>query len=485
MSTATGDARDMWTPQTPLVQLSPHDVWTLRDAYEGVQIFGGTGSGKTSGSGRAIALGFLYQGMGGLVCCAKPEERETWERYTALTGRSGDLRIFSPGSVLPNGKPARFNFLDYELNRTGKGGGQTENLVNLLSTITEIAEGSGGAGGDRDKYWERAARQMLRNAVDVLSLAGEPMTLDALIQFIADAPRSAAQVFEADWQGNSFLYRTLEKAEANAKTPRQIHDQETAARYWFNQFATMDERPRSSIISTFTSTADMLAHGLAWELMSTDITIIPEVAYTGKIIILDLPLQEYGEVGRVIQGIWKTMFQRAVLRRDVARDPRPVFLWCDESQNFISSYDFEYQATARSARACTVYLTQNLPNYRAKLGAGAHDAALALLGNFQTKIWHANGDYVTNQFAADTIGKRTMELTSRTVSGSSSGGMDNVSVSQGRGQHIDFAIQPHEFAVLRKGGPENDLTVDGIVYQPGKVFNASEDVYLKVPFSQE
>lgn len=55
--------------------------WTLREACEGTQIFGTTGSGQTSGSGQATARAFLTHGFGGLVLCAKVDERETWGRY--------------------------------------------------------------------------------------------------------------------------------------------------------------------------------------------------------------------------------------------------------------------------------------------------------------------------------------------------------------------------------------------------------------------
>ena len=46
------------------------NYWTLKDAFEGTQIFGSTGSGKLSGSGKAIALAFLESYLGGLVLTA-------------------------------------------------------------------------------------------------------------------------------------------------------------------------------------------------------------------------------------------------------------------------------------------------------------------------------------------------------------------------------------------------------------------------------
>mgnify|MGYP000624881007 CR=1 FL=1 len=69
----------------PLYHFNKHlkqsEPFTIRQACEGVQIFGGIGSGKTSGSGAALAKSFLNSGFGGLVLCAKKDELETWQRY--------------------------------------------------------------------------------------------------------------------------------------------------------------------------------------------------------------------------------------------------------------------------------------------------------------------------------------------------------------------------------------------------------------------
>jgi hypothetical protein len=107
-------------------------------------------------------------------------------------------------------------------------------------------------------------------------------------------------------------------------------------------------------------------------------------------------------------------------------------LWADEAQNFCTSYDMQFQATARSSRACTVYITQNLPSYYASFGSGekAKYETQAFLGNLQTKIFHANTDVETNQWAADIIGKKWQQRENSNLSvqhagdgfGSSGGG---------------------------------------------------------------
>ena len=171
--------KDPFDLDNPLLRLSPVDVWTIRDACEGVQIFGAIGSGKTSGSGDAIAKAFLRQGFGGLVMCAKPEERRDWERRCAETGRSQHLIVFSPDDKW------RFNFLDYELRRRGRGAGMTENLVNLFSSVKEIVEGKQGMGGG-DQIWELAKDDLLRNVVDLLTISKGRLALQGICRVITD-----------------------------------------------------------------------------------------------------------------------------------------------------------------------------------------------------------------------------------------------------------------------------------------------------------
>ena len=468
-----------WSLDTPLIYFSecPADKWTIRDACEGVQVFGGIGSGKTSGSGAAIARRFLQEGFGGLVMCAKPEEwTEVWEPLTLATGRRGDVIRFSPDESW------RFNFLDYELRREGEGSGQTENLVVLMSKITEIVEGTQSMGGGDGQFFERAMRELLRNAIDLLSLANGTMNLQDIITLIGDAPMSSKQLADENWRRGSFCCQCMARARAKDKTPRLQHDYEMVERYWLKSYPNLADRTRSSIVATFTSIADVLLHGMAWELFCTETNIVPEVAYkNGAIIVLDIPIQTYDEVGRITQGIWKYMFQRAVLRRKTSTDPRPVFLWADESQNFISSFDYQYQAVARSARACTVYLSQNLSNYLAVLGSGAESEAHALLGNFQTKIFHANTDQATNQYASDVIAQH-WATTQSFNTGMSEGGAMNM--SNGGSESVQSKVLPAEFTILRKGGPMNNLEVEGIAFQGGRIWEATGDTYLFTTFKQ-
>jgi hypothetical protein len=135
-----------WPLEMPLFDWAKNDPFTLDDACKGVQVWGMTGSGKSSGSGKWLAETYLRHGFGGLVLCAKPGEAATWADYARRTGRADDLIVFAPAA------PWRLNFLDYELQRPGAGAGLTENLLQLFMTVAEIASrGSGGGEGREDE----------------------------------------------------------------------------------------------------------------------------------------------------------------------------------------------------------------------------------------------------------------------------------------------------------------------------------------------
>jgi hypothetical protein len=192
---------------------------------------------------------------------------------------------------------------------------------------------------------------------------------------------------------------------------------------------------------------------------------------------MNLPVKEFGEAGRAAQVVYKYMWQQAAERRNIKQNNRPLFLWVDEAQNFASEYDMQFQATARSSRACTVYLTQNLPNYYAEMG-GAHSKYRvdSLVGNLQTKIWHANSEPETNSRASEIIGKSWQVRQSQSMNM----GKESFSMGESQQESYDFDVIPQAFTRLRKGSPANNFAVDAIVFQSGRVWSNGRTFYPAV-----
>lgn len=489
----TQPAAGRWDMATPLVQWSPLDEWSLADAYEGTLILGATGSGKTSGSGKEIAKAMLRNGFGGVVLTAKSDERANWERYCAETGRSDDLLVFAPGG------PSTFNFLDHERTRGGAGAGLTENIVNLLSTVLEVADRNGGTEGGRgdEGYWRRAARQLMRNAVDLLSLSGGRVTVPDLYRVVISAPTSTEQLRTEEWKANSFCFRCLADADKRTKAPRQVADFAIVADYFVVEFPALSEKTRSVIVSTFTSMIDVLNRGVLREAFCGETTVGPEAVEQGKVIVVDFPVKEFAEVGLFAQAIMKYAFQRSIERRTVGPDTRPVFLWADEAQHFLTSYDQQFQTTCRSARVATVLLSQNVSNFYAALGGtekGRSEAA-SLFANCNTKIFHANADPVTNEWAATVVGKTLQQFANGNTSSSPEDQWGSVlgvdwrgagrNASAGFSESYDFELQPSVFPTLRTGGAVHNGLVDAIVVRSGRVFRQSGRSWLPVTFTQQ
>ncbi|MDX2199509.1 MAG: TraM recognition domain-containing protein [Phycisphaerae bacterium] len=480
-------AAHTWDLDQPLLMLSPQDAWTIRDALEGTIGLGATGSGKTSGSGCPIALAMLRAGFGGTVLTAKRGERELWESYCRATGRLGDLRVIGDGKLC-------FNFLNYEAKRPGAGGGISENIVNIFSTVLEAADRtkSGGGGQEDQGFWRRSMRQLVRNCVDLLLLAGVEVSIPSLYRVVISAPQNREQAAAAAWREKSLCFQCLQKAESRAQNPTQQRDFDLVADYFLFEFANLSEKTRSVVVSSFTSLIDVLNRGLLRELFSTTTNITPDVVEEGKIVVIDLPVKEFAEIGVLAQVLWKYMFQRAIERRDVKKSPRPVFLMADEAQYFITSYDQQFQTTCRAARVATVLLSQNVSNFYAALGHGDAGRAEAdsLFGNLNTRIFHANGDPITNEWASSLIG-RSRQLMSNGGNSQSrdwwtamTGLGDPGQCSAGFSEIFEYEVQPAVFTRLRTGGPANGGIVDAIVVRNGKVFRQTGKVWLPVMFRQ-
>ena len=377
-----------WDNRLAITAFSEKDWWTLGDAYEGTVVFGATGAGKTSGPGKHIARQLLRTHMGGLVLTVKPDEADAWEAHAEAAGKSEFVMRVRPGGEY------RFNFLQYASRRPGAEIGLAENLADLITTLGR-ADGSGGdAKRTGDAYWDQALKQLVRNVVSVLHIAEGEITLDSLMGVIATLPEDPEHATEIEWQQRTTagqMFQKLRSLELDAKRERSLR---VGAEFLLQEFPALDPRTRSSIVSTLTTLLDPFRHGEAYELFCTDCTIIPEACRLGAIVILDLDLKTYGAFGRLGQVLFKWFVQQSVERDKIDAKTRGMFIYADEAQEFLTTEDKRFQATARSARVATVYLTQNLPALQARLGNEAE--VHGLLGNLQTKIFCQNADPSTN-----------------------------------------------------------------------------------------
>ena len=451
------------------------NLWTVRDACTGVMVFGMTGSGKSSGPLHKIANKFLTLNFGGVVFCAKPDECDTWIKYAKEAHRKDDLLFLSK---------LTFNYLDHESRRSGRGGGQIENLVNLYLEIVNMGKDKRNSGGGNDEYWNNAVKQLLRNTMTILQMAGESINIENIYRMVISAPSANGNTAEES------SYCTDLMALSIPEHLRQTPEFEIARTFFLEEFAYLDERTRSNTVSSFSVTADSMQRGeLARCFSAPESTLHLEDIYRNhKILIVDYDQKSWGRMGQYAAGIIKYCFEMMIERReDISNnDAPPVFLWADECQFFSLDYDQKFQTTARSSRTLTVYATQNLGNLYDGYGK---EKASSLLGNLGTKFFCQNGEFETNEWASKSIGQEIILRKNKTYGDSKSSSMkgdDNksLSFSEGYSEQKDYRVDPADFSTLQTGGPRGQCKVGFIFWQSGRILN-NGSVYVRSTIEQQ
>jgi hypothetical protein len=310
----------------PLLWWSDKSPWTIRDACEGTQVFGDVGSGKTSGSGKTLAKSMLKAGFGGLVLCKKIDECETWIKYARETGRSDQLLIINPR------QPWRFNFLHYTFERSGEGGGHVENAVQLFMNVIENRRDIANQAAHEQRFFLDGVRRLLRNGMETLLLAGEPVTIDGLMRLFNSTPyphpQTGAPVWPQKPASDEFLARSLAKATFRYQRGLAIDaptetTPDALQSYYLREFARPgSNRQSAGILSTYTGMAEPFLSGPIKELFCTTTNFLPaEFSRKGAVIILDVPIDEYEEIGRTAALTLKYIWQRGILRRQGLREP--------------------------------------------------------------------------------------------------------------------------------------------------------------------
>lgn len=462
---------------------------------------GSVGSGKSSSSGRTILMKYLKMGMGGLVLTVKGDETAMIKQYCELSGRTKDLIIIEPDGDY------KFDFLKYLSDSGNKGSSITANILQVLKTVIRASE-EHASGKSDDPFWEKSLDQLLYCTIDLCNIAYGQVGVERMYEIVQSLPKkevakdkSKKGAFEKAYQqAKSVVQKRIQEWQAGltAKEKLELEKDEdfNAASeknvpgvrllryvdvFFFETFKELNEKTRSIIEFTFTSFLFRLLRDPIYSIFcSGSITVKPEDSLQGKVILLNLPVKQYHKAGADVQLLFKYVWQVAMEKRDIKENDRPVFLYADEAQHFLHEHDSTFQATARSSRVCTVYITQNLPNYMSAMGGEtANSKVKSFLATLNTKIFHANNDVETNTWASSLIGDGTIIDPSRTYSmGEKFSQSDTIKTK------TEKLVKPEDFARLRTGGKQNSYKAEAYIHVQGDPLFDGEN-FNKVKFSQQ
>jgi hypothetical protein len=463
-----------------VLMLSAVDPLFLHRLFTGVLVLSGPGGGKTSCVGRTLALALLrnVRNLSGLVVAAKAEEIRNWISYCKLTGQK---------YYLFNSENGKFDPIWYTWNQSGRGRKSVESIVELFTTLASLNKRE--MGNSDGPFWIRGLELLIRGAVILLDLAGEQVTIINLDRVIKSLPKHHEEMEDKERQKTSFTLQLVKRIEdrKDSLTEDQWNDLKVSVEGLLEAWPALDERPRSSLEMTWSGMANRFLYSPNNRIFgSGECSFTPEsLMREGTLLLVDHAMLEVGQAtGQFINVLMKLVFQRAWLRRDIEEFPDPVLLWQDEFQYFVTDKDNFFAETCRGSRVITVVLTQNILAISEVLGeAQPGSKTKSLLGNFATKIFLQQNETVTNEYAADQIGKRW-----KFVENFSGGG--GGAATFGGSLQLTHIVEPSEFSRLNPPDADNPLA-ESICFLSGKTFNATRteqnpegEPYLRVSFSR-
>ena len=398
-----------------------------------------------------------------------------WEQWAADCGRTDDLIIFDKAGDW------RFNFLEWEASRPGEGGGLTINIVALLDEIAgAVASSAGKVDGKGDnKFWEDALHHLNTNLVELPVFAGLVISLPLMRSIVNSAPQSLEQMSDPQWQQDSACWAIIAEADkATIKADADIRaDFEECRNYWLQEFPVLSEKTRSIITLTFSMMVRPLITRPLRKLFSSDTNVTPEDAFDGKIIIVDLPVQEFRLAGRLSNLAWKYCFPSRRVAADATgeRIPPPG-IPCGLTRRRISFPNStpnirpwpgpQEDAPSISRRTENRFAASSETTTR-----WIHCLATCRQNSFA----RIPGD--TNDWAARLLGERWVPVNSTNVSQSQKDAAqmsqgDNHSSGVSRSEQRRYFVEPSRFTTLKRGGALNDFQVQAVVYNGGTLFTS-------------
>lgn len=449
------------------------DPFTLRHLLRSVEVKGGTGSGKSSGSGKYITEAVVSHPRSTcFIVAQKPEDKAFYQRIFKRHGK--------PLVVIEEGSRWRCNFLDTEM----KAGADTRGIVEFLTTLGEALDG--GSARTSDPFWKKLEERILFGAVEAVKQGTGRVDAPSLLNFLATAAYKPDRLKDETWRG-MFHSQVMDAAFRKQKSRIEQADFDLILSFWTNEFVNMDDKPRSSGLAGVMNTIHTFNTGLVRDVCSAETTIAPEAQDQGVSVLVNFPFAEYGPTGRFIAGGLKYKWQKHILRRHW--NPRHYFnvMILDEYQESATEFDARYLAQCRSHGGAMFCLTQTIHSeYSAMSGQGHHHRADQLLSNFGTHIYHSV-DAETAKFASALLGHRREMFINYQPKANLTMGEEIFGSARGTGSFSESyqpVLQPAVFTTgLRCGGPP-DFCVDGIVIKGGEPFRNGENWQL-VTFSQK
>ena len=451
-----------------LIELDQFNYITTRNLLEHTILIASPGAGKSSILFK-LARRFLEQGHGAVFFTVKPGDCRFYIEAAARAGRRNDVIEVGPGRH-------SCNVLQYATSLT-QAGGTALAITKLIEDASKLA---GSASNKEELYWQKLRH---RTIFSMLLLLKHSAGIDAgnIVEFIRSMARDPAQYTDQQWRFTSKAARWMAMANRSATTPQEKFDVSEAIAFMREEFCPLHMKQRTTCQMDVITAVDPLRRETIGEVLCCDTTVTPQAVFDDrKILIFDLPTSIYGPVGCLAAKVFKSaLYMAAAQRQAVDATPDPVMVVCDECQESLGD-ELRIAPLARSAGVALMYATQSLTSLTRAFGSDVD--AKNFVAQFSNIFYLSNLDTATTSHASKQCGHHKEDYSSIGFG------------EKAREFHGSFseqskpAVPESEFAILRRGGPANDMCVDAYLVRAGGFATADPQVkhpYLKATFEQE
>ena len=417
--------------------------------YTGILVVGDSGSGKTTCAGYTWIEEMLAKGLGGLILDAGGSYVRFAQRQMAALDRSADLVVIEPGG-------------EWKCNPIQKPEMSSTDLAGWIFMIIRNLAGAAQTSGT-EAFWIDKGQEYAAAVIELCRLVDPThITLQILYRL------------NSDEETRQKILSGLEGEVRNGTTPERLHRIQEALNFWRKSVPQMGPNLRGSIPAQFDAVVSMFAAN--YQLFETfcphpdEDRIFPgftnDVLDSGKVIVVNMPLQKYPRAGRVISTMLKLDFQASVKRRTEGKSEadvkQPVFLLIDEAQNYVSARgdvgDPLYLAESRKNKAVNVYMSQSIDSF--KDAFRDEPSCNVFFNNLRTKVFLSQEGHESQRICAELCGKSTQYKKTLTEAEAGrntgiqylAGGFvhEEVAISKtvAYSEHDEYIFKPHDFRNL-------------------------------------
>lgn len=369
--------------------------------FQNILITGTIGSGKTSSAMYPFTrqlLEYKYNDanskIGMLILDVKGNYFSQVYNYAQNIGRFNDLiEIKIKGKYFYN--PLDKPFLKPSV------------IANQLKTILLLFSPN-----NSESYWLDKAEAVLTEAIKLCRLYNNNYVTFTEIHNLVTKP---------DYYHEKIAH-LREKFTKNELSKKQIYNLLSAINFFEKEFLSLDLRTLNILRSEITRITNCFVSDFEVERTfcppknKINFHGFKDVINLGKIVVLNMNINEFRNLSKIISAYLKIDFQTEVMRRLTKKNisNRVVAFISDEYSEYVTSTDANFFSQSREARCINIISTQS---YNSILNTLNNKYSTEIIvQNLVNKIWFRTDDIYTIENAQKQIGKVDKERLSKTIS---------------------------------------------------------------------